>query len=245
MIQSEGQPNVLAGAQALDKLLIRPTNAWRQSNALLTSLFPRTCSVIQREDQPIILTGYQALNKLLGRPIYSSQLQLGGPRIMAANGISHLTATDDLDGVKSILKWVSFVPLTVGATPPANTMSLLTHGADSAPRDVGYTPPAAAKFNCRAAIAGGGAADCAGLFDQGSWVETQAGWARTVVTGRARLTGIPVGVVGVESETVLLSLPADPGLPNSTEQEIPQAGQVRCLPSQLLRSVAPRKTELK
>ena len=36
---------------------------------------------IQRRDQPIILTGYAALNKLLGREVYSSQLQLGGPKV--------------------------------------------------------------------------------------------------------------------------------------------------------------------
>ena len=32
-----------------------------------------------------------------------------------------------------------------------------------------------------------------GMFDKGTWCESQAGWARSVVTGRARLGGIPVG----------------------------------------------------
>lgn len=35
-------------------------------------------------------------------------------------------------------------------------------------------------------------------------------WAQTVVTGRARLGGIPVGVIAVETRTVELNLPADP-----------------------------------
>lgn len=39
-----------------------------------------------------------------------------------------------------------------------------------------------------------------GLFDKNSWSEAQAGWARTVVTGRARLGGIPVGVIAVETQ---------------------------------------------
>ena len=39
---------------------------------------------IQRRDQPIILTGYAALNKLLGREVYSSQLQLGGPKVRSS-----------------------------------------------------------------------------------------------------------------------------------------------------------------
>ena len=34
-----------------------------------------------------------------------------------------------------------------------------------------------------------------GLFDKGSWVEAQAGWARSVVTGRARLAGIACGAL--------------------------------------------------
>lgn len=35
-------------------------------------------------------------------------------------------------------------------------------------------------------------------------------WAQTVVCGRARLGGIPVGVIAVESRTVEIDIPADP-----------------------------------
>lgn len=37
-----------------------------------------------------------------------------------------------------------------------------------------------------------------------------APWAKTVVTGRARLGGIPVGVIAVETRTVEVEMPADP-----------------------------------
>jgi acetyl-CoA carboxylase carboxyltransferase component len=37
-----------------------------------------------------------------------------------------------------------------------------------------------------------------------------ASWAQTVVCGRARLGGIPVGVIAVETRTVELNIPADP-----------------------------------
>jgi acetyl-CoA carboxylase/biotin carboxylase 1 len=47
-----------------------------------------------------------------------------------------------------------------------------------------------------------------------------------VVTGRARLGGIPVGVIAVETQTVMRHIPADPGVPDSAEQWLPQAGQV-------------------
>lgn len=65
-----------------------------------------------------------------------------------------------------------------------------------------------------------------GLFDKGSWTEAHSGWAKTVVTGRARLGGFPIGVIAVETQTVTKNIPADPGMPESSEQMIPQAGQV-------------------
>jgi acetyl-CoA carboxylase carboxyltransferase component len=40
-------------------------------------------------------------------------------------------------------------------------------------------------------------------------------WAQTVVCGRARLGGIPVGVIAVETRTVEVNLPADPANPSS------------------------------
>lgn len=66
------------------------------------------------------------------------------------------------------------------------------------------------------------------MFDAGSWMECQAGWARTVVTGRARLGGLAVGVIGVEAQSVTRHVPADPGLPESSETNNLQAGQVSC-----------------
>lgn len=49
-----------------------------------------------------------------------------------------------------------------------------------------------------------------GFFDHASFDEIMRPWAQTVVCGRARLGGIPVGVIAVETRTVELNLPADP-----------------------------------
>lgn len=38
-----------------------------------------------------------------------------------------------------------------------------------------------------------------GFFDRGSFREYLGGWARNVIGGRARLGGIPVGVIAVET----------------------------------------------
>jgi acetyl-CoA carboxylase carboxyltransferase component len=51
-------------------------------------------------------------------------------------------------------------------------------------------------------------------------------WAKTVVTGRARLHGIPLGVIVVETRTVEAVVPADPANPESQQQVLQQAGQV-------------------
>ncbi|KAL5559057.1 hypothetical protein UlMin_035268 [Ulmus minor] len=176
---------------------------------------------IQRLDQPIILTGFSALNKLLGREVYSSHMQLGGPKIMATNGVVHLTVSDDLEGISAILKWLSYVPPFVGGPLPIS-LSL-----DPPERRVEYLP----ENSCdpRAAISGaldGNGKWKGGLFDKDSFVETLEGWARTVVTGRAKLGGIPVGIVAVETQTVMQVIPADPGQLDSHERVVPQAGQV-------------------
>eukprot|EP00061_Rhincodon_typus_P015185 g42718.t1 len=65
-----------------------------------------------------------------------------------------------------------------------------------------------------------------GFFDHGSFIEIMKPWAQTVVVGRARLGGIPVGVIAVETRTVELTNPADPADPESESKIVQQAGQV-------------------
>lgn len=48
--------------------------------------------------------------QLLGREVYASNNQLGGIQIMYNNGISHKTDPRDLDGIYTILKWLSYIP---------------------------------------------------------------------------------------------------------------------------------------
>ena len=66
-IQTAGRREACLPRPALHRVLLTAANV--------------RCRCIQRADQPIILTGYSALNKLLGRDVYSSHLQLGGPKV--------------------------------------------------------------------------------------------------------------------------------------------------------------------
>ncbi|KAI7893247.1 acetyl-CoA carboxylase [Mucor mucedo] len=186
--------------------------------AYLVRLGQRT---IQNEGQPIILTGAPALNKVLGREVYTSNLQLGGTQIMYKNGVSHLTAENDLEGIAKIVQWLSFVPDVKNAPV---TMRL---GTDPVDRAIEYCPPKGPS-DPRFFLAGKSENGkwLSGFFDQDSFVETLSGWARTVVVGRARLGGIPMGVVSVETRTVENIVPADPANADSTEQVFMEAGGV-------------------
>ncbi|RCH96152.1 acetyl-coenzyme-A carboxylase [Rhizopus azygosporus] len=186
--------------------------------AYLVRLGQRT---VQNEGQPIILTGAPALNKVLGREVYTSNLQLGGTQIMYKNGVSHLTAENDLEGIGKIVQWLSFVPAVRNAPV---TMRISTDPVD---RDIEYTPPKGPS-DPRFFLAGKNENGkwLSGFFDQDSFVETLSGWARTVVVGRARLGGIPMGVVSVETRTVENIVPADPANAESTEQVFMEAGGV-------------------
>ncbi|GKZ24211.1 acetyl-coenzyme-A carboxylase [Aspergillus brasiliensis] len=177
---------------------------------------------IQVEGQPIILTGAPAINKLLGREVYTSNLQLGGTQIMYRNGVSHMTATDDFEGVQKIVEWMSFVPDKKGAPIPIRPWS------DTWDRDVAYYPPSKQPYDPRWLIAGKEDEEgfLPGLFDTGSFEEALGGWARTVVVGRARLGGIPMGVIAVETRSVENVTPADPANPDSMEMVSNEAGGV-------------------
>ncbi|CAL1131713.1 unnamed protein product [Cladocopium goreaui] len=178
--------------------------------------------VIQSVDGPLVLTGYGALNKLLGKSVYFSQDQLGGPQIMVPNGITHQLVQNDQEGAEAILKWLSFVPRDTWSLPQSISST------DPLDRSVEFRPTKQ-PYDPRHMLAGtttGNGKWLSGFFDRGSFVEYMAGWGRSVVVGRARLGGIPMGVIAVETRNVERRIPADPGNPESREIVEPQAGQV-------------------
>ncbi|XP_059611586.1 acetyl-CoA carboxylase [Phlebotomus argentipes] len=180
--------------------------------------------VIQIDNSHIILTGYAALNKLLGRMVYASNNQLGGVQIMYNNGVSHKTEAVDLDGVYRVLHWLSYIPAYKGCELP------ITVPSDPVDRDVGFIPTKV-PYDPRWLLAGRPNPSNpgeweSGFFDRESWSEIMEPWAQTVVTGRARLGGVPVGVIAVETRTVEVTMPADPANMDSESKTLQQAGQV-------------------
>ncbi|XP_036076250.1 acetyl-CoA carboxylase 2 isoform X1 [Rousettus aegyptiacus] len=180
--------------------------------------------VIQVENSHIILTGASALNKVLGREVYTSNNQLGGVQIMYYNGISHVIVPDDFEGVYTILEWLSYMPKDNHSPVPIITPT------DPIDREIEFLP-SRASYDPRWMLAGRPhpilkGSWQSGFFDQDSFREILAPWAQTVVTGRARLGGIPVGVIAVETRTVEVAVPADPANLDSEAKIIQQAGQV-------------------
>ena len=186
--------------------------------------------IVQVENSSIILTGFSALNKLLGREVYTSNSQLGGIQIMANNGVSHKTEPNDVEGIRRILKWLSFIPKQKEVD--GGVLSMIPRNVtliDPIDRKVKYTPIKNQAYDPRWLIAGTRAESgefLPGLFDNNSFDEIMAAWARTVVAGRAKLGGIPCGVIAVETRAIELVLPADPANPDSESKIVSQAGQV-------------------
>ena len=140
---------------------------------------------------------------------------------MYKNGVSHMTADDDFEGVSKIVEWMSFVPDKKNSPIP------IAPHTDPWDRNVDYYPEKqGADVRCMITGKEDDEGFLSGLFDKDSFQESLGGWAKTVVVGRARLGGIPMGVIAVESRTVENVTPADPANPDSTEQITNEAGGV-------------------
>lgn len=168
--------------------------------------------IIQHKNAPLILTGSSALNKVLGRNVYTSNDQIGGPRVMARNGVSQKVVDDDVKGIEAVLNWLSYVPETTRAVLPG--LALTRDSPERMLSESSYKPTNDPRIWLRE------------FFDAGSFDECMELWGKTVITARARLSGLPCGVVGVETRVTEKFTPADPALDQSVQSKEPQPGQV-------------------
>lgn len=189
--------------------------------AYLTRLGHR---VIQKATgAPILLTGYQALNRLIGRQVYTSNEEIGGIDVMHCNGVSDLIVQTDLEGCEAILEWLSFVPEHRDGPLP-----VMIDPGDPISRKVEYRPSSSTE-DPRLMLTGCSDASgnwSGGILDRGSFREVMSDWAKSVIVGRGRLGGIPLGVISVETRVTELVLPADPAMPLTSETKLNRAGQV-------------------
>ncbi|CAI4232601.1 unnamed protein product [Auanema sp. JU1783] len=177
--------------------------------------------IVQSRTSHIILTGAPALNTLLGKEVYTSNNQLGGVQIMHKNGVTHAVVDDDFEGVCKLVKWMSYLPVKKEPFPFYRSF-----GVDSDYRDVVFDADSNKNFDIRHLIDSGDSTIQKGICDSGSFDEIMEEWAKTIIAGRARIGGVPIGVVSSELRNVKNVIPADPACPNSQEIEFHQAGQV-------------------
>lgn len=146
---------------------------------------------------------------------------------MFPNGVSHLLSENHLEAVQKSLEWLSYVPSKRGSPLPLINVD----GIDSVDRLVEYSPPKGMTYDPRNLFSGirlssDSQSWKSGFFDKNSFIETLGGWAKTVVVGRGRLGGIPIGAIVTENRTAETTKPADPADLTSQEKLVQQAGGV-------------------
>eukprot|EP00388_Colpodella_angusta_P005653 GDKJ01017353.1.p1 GENE.GDKJ01017353.1~~GDKJ01017353.1.p1 ORF type:complete len:1792 (-),score=643.29 GDKJ01017353.1:1263-6152(-) len=189
--------------------------------AYITRLGQRV--IQKRTGAPLLLTGYQALNRLVGRDVYSSNDEIGGVDVMFRNGVTHEVVDTDLDGCKSILNWLSYVPEKKGGALP-----VLIQPTDSPTRPITFKIQSTTS-DPRLMLTGAPDEEGiwqGGLLDKGSFTEYLTEWAKSVIIGRGRLGGYPLGCIVVETRVTEAVQPADPAAPLTSEAISKRAGQV-------------------
>lgn len=142
---------------------------------------------------------------------------------MYPNGVTHEVVQNDREGMQAVVDWLSYTPKDFYSVAPP-----LKDVADPHTRLIDFMPTKT-PYDPRHMLAGATQPDgsfVSGFFDKDSFKEYLGGWGKSVVAGRARLGGINVGVIAVETRLVEQRIPADPGNPESRESIQPQAGQV-------------------
>jgi acetyl-CoA carboxylase carboxyltransferase component len=137
--------------------------------------------VVMTEDAAMFLTGPGVVKDVMGEDV--SAAELGGHKVHERNGVCDLVVQDDRAAALLSRTLLSYMPQHSGAGLPRTLVrepELADPGAavPDDPRKV---------YDVRDAIAG--------IVDAGSLLEIQSRWARSIVTGFARIEGRPVGVI--------------------------------------------------
>ncbi|EFP03855.1 hypothetical protein CRE_28772 [Caenorhabditis remanei] len=177
--------------------------------------------IIQHKRSQLILTGATALNTLLGKKVYASNNRLGGVEIMANNGIAHSVVDSDVDGVRKLVKWLRYLPVKQKMFPFFKCF-------ETTPEDVKLEDVEVNKdemqTDVRRVIDGFDGRQ--GIFDAQSFDEICTSWAASIVTGRATLKGLPVGVIASQWKSYEKRQLADESVEKSEETIVARAGQV-------------------
>lgn len=137
--------------------------------------------VVMTEDAMMFVTGPAVVEDVTGESVEGSEL--GGRRVHERNGVCDFVAPDEAAATEFVRALLAYLPQHAGGALP------WTDGAPPEGEDpCEHIPPSErGVYDVRAV----GRA----VFDRGSFLELAPRWARNVVTGLARLDGMPVGVI--------------------------------------------------
>jgi methylmalonyl-CoA decarboxylase subunit alpha len=137
--------------------------------------------IVMTRDSSMFLTGPGVVRDALGEQV--SAAELGGTRVHERNGVCHFVADSDVDGAHLARELLGYLPAGGEESSPTRL------GRAAPDRDPGECVPAEARrvYDVREVIR------C--IVDGGELLEVSAGWARSIVTGFARIEGRPVGVI--------------------------------------------------
>jgi len=132
-------------------------------------------------DAKMFLTGPRVIQEVMGEEV--TPVDLGGVKVHSANGVIHLAADDDEEAAEYVRQVLSYLPGRLGERPLA-----------AAPRrplgeDPGSVLPPSPRqvYDVRDVVAR--------IVDAGELLELSPRWARNLVTGLARIEGMPIGVL--------------------------------------------------
>jgi methylmalonyl-CoA carboxyltransferase large subunit len=140
--------------------------------------------IIQTRKAQMFITGPQVIRQVTGENVTAEQL--GGPDAhMVNSGVIHFIAEDDREAIQICQKLLSFLPSNNLEDPPELPGD---HKVDPDPVLNGVVPTEAKQaYDVRDVIVS--------VVDLADFLEVQAGYARNIVIGFARIAGRSVGIV--------------------------------------------------
>jgi acetyl-CoA carboxylase carboxyltransferase component len=137
--------------------------------------------IVMTEDSSMFLTGPAVVREALGEDVTAAQL--GGTRVHERNGVCQFVTPSDLDAAWLARDLLGYLPSHRDSPAPR------VASREAPGRDPGSIVPAEARrvYDVRDVIAA--------IVDGGELLEVSGGWARSIVTGMARIDGRTVGVI--------------------------------------------------
>src|SRR5262249_20755070 len=110
-------------------------------------------------------------------------LELGGAKVHGRNGVAHMFAENDVHAAEMVRSALAHLPSAAGESLP------LYPPEDPAPGDPGEVLPERERsvYDVREVAAR--------IVDAGDFLEFGPRWARNLVVGFARISGMPVGII--------------------------------------------------